>query len=278
MDSVSSDSPARGYGIERASRTLDRRMSSEQPAALVVLVAAGNSTRMGSAGSVRKPLLELAGSSLLELACATFDACPSVTAVVIVAHPDDRDTIAGRVADRRAGRVEAHTAFAKVRAVVPGGAERTDSVRCGASVTVPERVNLISVHDAARPLVTPQAIERVHARAQETGAALLALPVRDTLKHSTDGEQADRTVERKELWAAQTPQVFEARRFRELLARAGEDGFRPTDDAALWERYVGPVALVPGEATNFKITLPADLEIARAVLAARQGQQEDPRT
>jgi len=253
----------------RACRTLDRRMATETPAALVVLVAAGNSTRMGT-GGVRKPLVEVEGVSLLEIACRAFDACPSVTALVIVAHPDDHATIAARV--------EARPAFAKVRAVVRGGAERADSVRLGASVAVPERVNLVSVHDAARPLVTPEAIERVHARALVAGAALLALPVRDTLKHSADGEHADRTVERNELWAAQTPQAFEARRFRELLDRAAREAFRPTDDAALWERYVGPVALVPGEASNFKITLPADLEMARTLLSVRLARQEESST
>jgi len=241
----------------QASRTLDRPMSPHSPRALVVLVAAGSSARMGSQ-PVRKPMIELAGVPLLETLCATFDACPSVAVVVLVVHADDRATIQDWV--------ETRPAFAKVGAVVAGGAERADSVRIGSAAIEPVDVDLISVHDAARPLVSQDAIERVHARAAAEGAALLALPVRDTLKHSSDGEHADRTVERAELWGAQTPQVFEAARFRELLERAAEEGFRPTDDAALWERYVGPVALVPGEPTNFKITLPADLELARAIL------------
>jgi len=75
------------------------------------------------------------------------------------------------------------------------------------------------------------------------------------------------------LWNAQTPQVFEARRFRELVLRAADEGFRPTDDSALWERYVGPVAIEPGDPTNLKVTTPDDLTIARAILRARQEQR-----
>ena len=236
--------------------------STDSPGALAVLVAAGSSTRMATEqGAVRKPLIELAGRPLLEIACAAFDAAPSVGAIVLVVHPDDVATIEGWV--------ETRAAFAKVRAVVPGGAERTDSVRIGASIELQAEVELVSVHDAARPLVTASDIERVHAAAASNGAALLALPVRDTLKHSDDGEHAAKTVARENLWAAQTPQVFAAARFREILAAAAQEDFRPTDDAALWERYVGPVTLVPGDPTNFKITRPADLELARAILEAR---------
>jgi 2-C-methyl-D-erythritol 4-phosphate cytidylyltransferase/2-C-methyl-D-erythritol 2,4-cyclodiphosphate synthase len=128
---------------------------------------------------------------------------------------------------------------------------------------------LVCVHDAARPLVSTGAVERVLAAAARDGAALLALPVRDTLQHTSDGARAERAVERGALWAAQTPQAFERSRFLDCLERAAREGLDATDDAALWERYVGPATLVPGERSNLKITDPEDLELARAILAAR---------
>jgi hypothetical protein len=118
--------------------------------------------------------------------------------------------------------------------------------------------------------VTTAAVEAVVTAAREHGAALLALPIHDTVKRSTDGKRVETTLERSQLFKAQTPQAFAAERFRDALQRAEAEGFRPTDDSALWERYVGPVTIVPGEATNLKITVMADLEIARAILHARE--------
>lgn len=229
--------------------------------AACVLVAAGTSTRMGTgagAAPIRKPLLELAGRPLLEHACAAFDACESVREIVIVAHPDDLE----RIETLRSRR-----ALDKVRAVVPGGAERADSVRVGARATSAS-VGVVAVHDAARPLVRVASIERTLTAAGENGAALLAVPVRDTIKSSPDGRVVDTTLDRSRLWSAQTPQAFRRATFLDVLDRAEMEGFRPTDDAALWERYVGPVTLVPGEPTNLKVTTPDDLAIVRTLFAA----------
>ncbi len=224
----------------------------------VVIVAAGTSTRMGA--GERKPFLELAGRTVLEHACAAFDAVAAVTAIVIVAHADDRE----RLDELR----RTSAALAKVTRVVAGGATRAQSARLGVHAA-PADVDLIAVHDAARALVEPATIELAIATAATQGAALVATPVRDTIKRSPDGECAGETVERAGLWAAQTPQVFRASELRELAERAAAEGFTPTDDAALWERWVGPVALVQGEETNLKITTAADLAIAEAVLAHR---------
>lgn len=236
-----------------------RMQQTTKLAAGAVLVAAGNSTRMG-AGSVRKPLLELGGLSLIEHACAAFDAAPHVVEIVIVAHAED-------LARLRALQASS-AAFAKVRSIVAGGTERTHSVRAGVAA-VSDACEIVLVHDAARPLVAPATIERAIAVAAREGAALVALQVSDTLKHSSDGARAEHTLDRSKHWTAQTPQAFRTQLLRELLGRAEADGFVPTDDAALHERYVGPIALVPGEPTNLKITTPADLELAQAILAAR---------
>jgi len=208
---------------------------------------------------VRKPFLELGGRPLVEHALDALDACPSVREIVIVAHPEDIEAHERACVDR--------SAYAKVVAVVPGGAERSDSVRAGARWCAFD-VDVIAVHDAARPLVRAEEIDATIEQARRTGAALLAMPVQDTIKVSQDGQHILRTLARHELWAAQTPQAFGARRFRKVLERAAEDEQEATDDASLWEKYEGPVDLVRGTSTGFKITSPPDLLIARALLAA----------
>lgn len=232
------------------------------PSAACVVVAAGDSTRMGSAPA-RKPFLELDGRPLVEHTCAALDAAVHVVEIILVAHPGDVEQLERWCAER--------PAFDKVRGVVRGGATRADSVRLGTR-WCSFGLDVICVHDAARPLVRPGAIDAAIQRAALDGGALLALPVRDTIKASPGNGTVDRTVDRSTLLAAQTPQAFAAREFRDLLARAEAEDFRPTDDAALWERYVGPVSVVDGDPSNFKITTPEDLDLARAVLAARRAQ------
>ena len=228
------------------------------PGTCCVLVAAGSSTRMGA--GERKPFLRIGGRALLEHACAAFGALPAVTSIVVVVRPDDLD----RIEELR----RASPAMARVERVVPGGAERADSVRAGVEAA-PAGVELIAVHDAARALIEPATIARALETAAREGSALVAVPVRDTIKRAPDGERAEETLDRAPLWAAQTPQVFRATVLRELVARAAALGFAPTDDAALWERWVGPVPLVRGEETNLKITTPADLALAEAILERR---------
>ncbi len=225
---------------------------------LAVVVAAGRSSRMGAA--LRKPFLTLEGIPVLVHAVQALAEAPSVKRIVVVVHPDDQ---------RRAEEIlrGAHRPR-QVEAILPGGEERIDSVRVGALWPC-AGVDKILIHDGARPLVTPALVEAVIQAARVHGAALLALPVLDTVKRSTDGRFAESTLERAGLWKAQTPQVFEAQRFRELLERARAEDFRPSDDAALWEHYVGPVAIVAGTPANLKLTQPQDLEIAQAIVRAR---------
>ena len=232
--------------------------------AAVVIVAAGNSTRMLGEGKLRKPKLELAGKPLLEHTCALFDGIAEVHEIVLVAHPDDLASFEQWTLDK--------PALDKVRAIVPGGKERSDSVRlgvfwCGFDVDV------ILVHDAARPLVRAAVVREAIATAYREGAALVAAPVHDTIKELAPGPQdtprAARTLDRSKLWAAQTPQAFRAEDLRDLVAEAAEEGLTLTDDAALWERSRGPVAIVASDSSNIKITTPIDLEIAAAILAAR---------
>ncbi len=238
------------------------RPDSETPRAFGVVVAGGRSERMG--GDVRKPYLKLGERTVLEHALGALAAAPSIVGLVLVVHPDELE--------RRRAWIAARPELALVREVVAGGATRTDSVRAGvrAGAGTFETVDVVAVHDAARPFVLPADVQRAIERAAATGAALLACPVADTIQRSVDGATIESTLERSELWAAQTPQCFRLAPFAELLERALGEGFTPTDDAGLWRHYGGQVALVEGSPLNFKLTRPADLELARALIAARE--------
>ena len=211
--------------------------------------------RAAGGPDARKPWLELAGRPVLEHAAAAVAAPTEVVELVVVAHADDVE----RVRAFASGR----PAFAKLAAVVAGGAERSDSVRIGARAGKAD-VDVIGVHDAARPLVRVEDVAAALRTAHERGSALVALPVADTIKESPDGETVTGTLERGRLWAAQTPQCFRAARFLELLERAEREGLAPTDDSAVWERWEGPVRIVRGHERNRKLTTAADLELVRA--------------
>lgn len=247
-----------GEGTESRARFHYPERRLEHARTLAVLVAAGRSARMGAA--LRKPFLTLAGTPVLVHAVRALAEAPSVVRMVVVVHPDDQE---------RADEIlRGPRRPAQLAAILPGGDERIDSVRAGALWPC-DGIDTILVHDGARPLVTPAAVEEVIRAARAHGAAILALPVLDTLKRSRDGRFVEETLDRTSLWKAQTPQVFEAGRFRALFELAARDGFRPTDDSALWERYVGPVALVEGAPSNLKLTQPEDLEIAQGIVRSR---------
>ncbi len=233
-----------------------------RPQAGAILVAAGASVRFGGGEPtrVRKPLLEVAGRLLIEHTAEAFRAASSVAEIVVVAHPGDVEQLERLAATS--------PSMEKVVAVVAGGAQRTDSVRIGTRWCRFD-LDVLCVHDAARPLVRPDLIDRCIERAHATGAALVARAVVDTLHRIAPKGQGLERVERTGLWAAQTPQCFRARPFRELLARAQADGFTPTDDAALWQRYIGMPEFVEGDAANLKLTTPGDLELIEALLSWR---------
>ena len=225
-----------------------------------MLVAAGNSTRMGLAGGERKPFVDLAGRCVLERAAEAFAAQARVAEIVVVAQERDHVRVRGLAA--------CGGPLARLSAVVEGGARRADSVRAGVLATDPAR-ELIAVHDAARPLIDADTVARALELAAREGGALVAARVADTIKRSRDGVRAEETLDRGELWAAQTPQVFRRADLLEWFERAAAEDFSPTDDAALCERYRGPVPLVEGPRENFKLTTLADLDLARALCARR---------
>lgn len=214
----------------------------------VVIPAGGSGARMG--GSF-KPFLELRGQPVLALALQHFLARADVARIVVAlpAH-----IMADPPAWLRNPRIS----------LVAGGAERMDSVR-NALASLDPAVELVLVHDAARPLVTPELIQRVIDAAQGGRSAIAALPASDTI-HITEGSLIQATPERSTLWQAQTPQAFPLAQLIRAHEAALRDGAVGTDDAALVRRLGAEVVVVPGDPRNIKITRPIDLEIAELLL------------
>ncbi|MFO7898687.1 MAG: 2-C-methyl-D-erythritol 4-phosphate cytidylyltransferase [Planctomycetota bacterium] len=226
------------------------------PARLGLIVpAAGNSTRMG--GGPRKPLIELHGRPILCHALRRFRDVPGIEQVVVVAHPDDLDELRERYWQqlRELGTTD----------LMAGGGRRQDSVARGVAALGPG-IELVLIHDAVRPFVPRRAIGESIRAAAEHGAAIVAMPVPDTVK-SVHRDSAAETVPREHLWGAQTPQVFRVALIRGALEAATVDGFEATDDAQLVERLGAEVKVVRGSYANFKITTTEHLRLAEALLA-----------
>jgi len=231
--------------------------SSPEPRAAAVIVAGGSGRRIG--GPVRKQYLEIDGVPVLLRAVVPFLSDPRIQQVVVVIPADD---------------VEAPPpwlASLGVR-IVAGGAERGDSVRNGLAAVEAE-ADFVLVHDGARPFVSTEVIDRVLEAAPQ--AAIAAVPVTDTIKEVEGDGTIAATPDRSRLWQAQTPQGFPREGLARAYARAHDEGLAATDDAALYERYEGPVRVVMGSYRNLKVTRPADLAVAEALaLAPGDGEGE----
>ncbi|MBU8787925.1 MULTISPECIES: 2-C-methyl-D-erythritol 4-phosphate cytidylyltransferase [Bacillus] len=151
--------------------------------------------------------------------------------------------------------------------IVPGGKERQQSVFQGVKVAGNEEIVL--VHDGARPFIKREHIEQLVMKAKQTGAAIVAVPVKDTIKRVQDEEVAG-TIERSSLWAAQTPQAFRLSILMNAHTEAEAKGFLGTDDASLVEEAGGKVAIIHGDYQNIKLTTPDDLLVAEAILEAER--------
>jgi len=210
-------------------------------------------------GGVRKQFLELAGEPVLAHALRPFLAHPAVEWVVVALPESD-------LAEPPAWLTGLDP---RVR-LVAGGAERGDSVRHGLEA-VPDEADVVLVHDAARPLVTVEVIERAINVAARGVGAVVAVPLADTLKEVGDDGRIRGTPDRSRFWRAQTPQAFPLQMIRDAYRRALADGVQATDDAALVERYGGEVVVVEGSPDNLKVTTPVDIVVAEALLEARNG-------
>jgi 2-C-methyl-D-erythritol 4-phosphate cytidylyltransferase len=220
----------------------------------VILPAAGQSARFKD--KEKKPFVNLDGRAVWLRSAELFVTRNDVCQCLIVVAPGDQELF------RR--RYGANLAFMNVQ-IVNGGAERFDSVANALAQIKPE-ADFVAVHDAVRPCLTEALVNAVFARAEQTGAALLGVPVPDTLKRVTPQQQVEATVPRKGLWLAQTPQVFRRQWLEEAYANRGKLGKDITDDAQLVEAAGHPVHIVDGAGTNIKITSKNDLYLAEAIL------------
>lgn len=216
-----------------------------------VVPAAGRSTRMGE----DKLLLPLGDTPVLLWTLRALEGCPYITEIIVVT----REELIVPV-----GQLCRDAALAKVRKVVVGGESRTASVLAGLREADPT-AELIAIHDAARPLVTQGVINAAIEKAAERGAAAPAVPVKDTIKRAVGGV-VESTPDRSELFAVQTPQVFEHGLILGALEKAVADGEQLTDDCAAVERLGIPVCLTAGSYENIKLTTPEDMAVAEATL------------
>lgn len=224
-----------------------------------VIVAAGRGTRMGTVES--KQYLLLQGKPVIVHTLEVFQRHELISEVVLVTGKED--------IERCREWIQAYK-LDKVKAIVPGGSERQHSVHEGLSKL---GTTWVMVHDGVRPFVQDGDIRACYERARAVGAAVLAVPVKDTIKQ-VDGEgKVLSTPDRRSLWAIQTPQTF---RLSELLAAyeaAEREGFLGTDDSSLAERSGIPVAVVEGSYKNIKLTTPEDLDFAEFVERNRGERQ-----
>ena len=218
---------------------------------VAIVPAGGVGARMG--GRRPKQYLLLGRVPILVHTLRALARCRSLAGLVVAAPAERVDATRALLARLRVPRV---------LAVVAGGEERQDSVRLGLGA-VPVEAAWVVVHDAVRPFVTSEIVERVLAAARVPGAATCGWPVRETVKRVRD-TIVETTLPREGLWLTQTPQAFRRALLVEAHERAVRDGYRATDDAMLIERLGGRVAMVEGLPQNLKITTPDDLKAARA--------------
>lgn len=216
-----------------------------------VIAAAGSSSRMGGRDKLAEPL---DGIPVILRTLAAVESVPEIREIVVVTRED---------------RVEEYRRLlgqcSRLRAVVPGGSTRQESVRNGVRALSPD-CTLAAIHDGARPLVTPEVFARCIEAARSCGAATAAVPVKDTIKLADEAGRVLDTPDRSRLWAVQTPQIFDRERYLRAAEEAERRGLSCTDDCQLFEAMGWEVQLVMGDYRNLKLTTPEDFLAAGAYL------------
>jgi 2-C-methyl-D-erythritol 4-phosphate cytidylyltransferase len=221
-----------------------------------LIPAAGMGKRMG-AGSNKQYLL-LGGIPILAHTLRVFEDAPFIDGIYLVSPEQEIPFCQTEVVNR--------FRFTKVRSIVAGGAERQHSVLNGLnSIEEAGAEDLVLIHDGVRPFVPLDVVRQAAEAADQFGASVVAVPVKDTVKLVRDGVIAE-TPPREQLWFAQTPQAFRFGLIRDAHLKAQAEGFLGTDDASLMERQGTPVHVVMGEYRNIKITTPEDMALAEAFL------------
>jgi len=221
-----------------------------------IIVAGGSSQRMG----FDKLFALIAGEPVIAHAIRAFERATSLLEIVVVAREQCHDEIR---------KIVSGAGFKKIRAIIPGGERRQDSVLAGLG-RIDRDAKYVAVHDAARPLVTPEQIERAFEQCRVHGAAALAQPVNDTLKRTDADLMVVGSVDRHQLCAMQTPQIFERKLIDGAYRAVYAEKILVTDEVSAVERLGHKIALVLNDDFNFKITYPRDLLVADFILQDRE--------
>jgi 2-C-methyl-D-erythritol 4-phosphate cytidylyltransferase len=221
----------------------------------VVIPAAGIGKRMGAGKN--KLLISLNGMPVLVHTLLVFEQDDQCDGIVLAIHPRDQEEFTKLIKKYH---------IKKVVAFAAGGKERQDSVFNALQFVRDE--GIVLVHDGARPFIHRETIHRVVALAEQEGAAVVAVPVKDTIK-KVENKRIVETIERSSLWAVQTPQAFRISILKEAHRLALRDQFIGTDEASLVERIPYPISIVEGSYDNIKLTTPEDLYFAEAIIRKR---------
>lgn len=220
-----------------------------------VIVAAGNSTRMGLNKS--KQFINIKGEPVISHTLKAFEKCEIIDSVVVVCRDEDKAEIESIISGK---------GYKKVKSLTSGGAERADSVRNGIALC-DEKTTHFAIHDGARPLITQEDITKVVKEALECKAVALGTYVTDTIKVVDENDEIISTPVRSTLRAVQTPQVFEKSLYLRALDNAVSNNEPVTDDCKLIENLGEKVKIVIGSETNIKLTTQSDIKIAEALIS-----------
>jgi 2-C-methyl-D-erythritol 4-phosphate cytidylyltransferase len=224
----------------------------------LLIPAAGSGKRMGA--NRNKLLLQVRSKPLIAWTLLAAEAASSISWIGIVSQSADWDDFKSIITDLK---------LKKTIALIPGGATRQESVYNGLQA-LPTNAGQVLIHDGARCLVTPNLFDACSDAILHCSGLIAAVPVKDTIKVVDENGIITGTPERKQLWAAQTPQGFDVNLLKQCHAEGIRQGWEVTDDAALFEKCAMEVRIVPGEETNLKITTPQDLAIAEFILSHRE--------
>lgn len=222
----------------------------------LILLAAGQGKRMKS--NKNKVWLSLLGKPLIQRALQTFLADAYCVHIIVTVNPDEIEMLEELIETQFPERQ-------KPISVVVGGSERQYSSYNGLQFLKHPESSYVMIHEAARPFLTQSSIDQLNEAMQQTGAAILAVPPKDTIKQVSD-QEITRTIPRETVWQAQTPQAFRSSLAKEAHEKAQQEGFFGTDDASVVERIFSHVQIVPGDYFNLKMTTPEDWITGEAVL------------
>lgn len=224
----------------------------------LLIPAAGSGKRMGA--DYNKLLLQVRSQSLIAWTLLAAEAASAISWIGIISQPQDWEQFKAIMTDLK---------LTKPIEFIPGGSTRQESVYNGLQA-LPTDAKQVLIHDGARCLVTPNLLNECAKAILDCPALIAAIPVKDTIKIVDKSGIIQSTPERKQLWAAQTPQGFDVKLLKQCHAEGVRQGWEVTDDAALLEKCGIEVRIVPGEETNLKVTTPQDLAIAEFIVSNRE--------